>query len=87
MYMAVGQNQWYHVGVGAPPILVDVSGDWDVHWGYRVLTHGHTNIFLGPTRIINLMRFWKSEEPAPPGRSYWRAPRCARGVGFLRAGL
>ena len=27
--LAVGQNQWYHVGVGAgaPPILV-------VHWGY-----------------------------------------------------
>ena len=21
-YMAVGQNQWYHFGVGAPPILV-----------------------------------------------------------------
>ena len=31
--MAVGQNQWYHFGVGAPPILVYVSGDWDVHWG------------------------------------------------------
>ena len=32
--MAVGQNQWYHSGVGAPPILVYFSGDWDVHWGY-----------------------------------------------------
>ena len=31
--MAVGQNQWYHVGVGAPPILGFFSGDWDVHWG------------------------------------------------------
>ena len=39
--MAVGQNQWYHVGVGAPPILVYFSGDWDVHWEYGVLTHGH----------------------------------------------
>ena len=28
--MAVGQNQWYHFGVGAPPILVYFSGDWDV---------------------------------------------------------
>ena len=39
--MAVGKNQWYHVGVGAlgaPPILVYFSGDWDVH---GVLTHGH----------------------------------------------
>ena len=30
--MAVGQNQWYHLGVVAPPILVYFSGDWDVHW-------------------------------------------------------
>ena len=39
--MAVGQNQWYHFGVGAPPILVYFSGDWDVHWGYGLFTHGH----------------------------------------------
>ena len=36
-HLAVGQNQWYHFGVGAPPSLVyfsgDFSGDWDVHWG------------------------------------------------------
>ena len=35
-------NQWYH-GVGAPPILVYFSGDWDVHWRYGMLTHGHIN--------------------------------------------
>ena len=29
-----------HFGVGAPPILVYFSGDWEVHWGYRLLTHG-----------------------------------------------
>ena len=31
-----------HFGV-APPILVYFSGDrdWDVHWGHRLLTHGH----------------------------------------------
>ena len=39
--MAVGQNQRYHVGVGAPPNLVDFSRAWDVHWGYEILTHGH----------------------------------------------
>ena len=27
-------------GVGAPPILVYFSGDWDVHWGYGLVTHG-----------------------------------------------
>ena len=32
-HVAVGQNQWYHLGVGAPPILV--------HWGYGILTNGH----------------------------------------------
>ena len=38
--MAVGQNQWYHFGVGAPLILGHFSGDWYVHWGYEFLTHG-----------------------------------------------
>ena len=32
--MTVDQNQWYHFGVGAPPIFVYFSGDRDVHWGY-----------------------------------------------------
>ena len=30
-----------HFGLGAPPILVHFSGDWEVHWGYGILTHGH----------------------------------------------
>ena len=47
----MGQNQWCHVGVGAPPILVYFSGDWDVHWGYGILTHGH---------LLDLMCFAKS---------------------------
>ena len=29
-----------HFGVGASPILVYFSGDWDVRWGYGILTHG-----------------------------------------------
>ena len=44
--MAVGQNQWCHFGVGAPPILVNFSGDWDVHWGYGLLTHGQIPVRL-----------------------------------------
>ena len=39
--MAMVQNQWYHFGIGAPPIIVNFSGDWDAHWGYGVLIHGH----------------------------------------------
>ena len=38
--VAVGQNQWYHFGVSARPILVYFTRDWDVHWGYGILTHG-----------------------------------------------
>ena len=37
----VPQQMGSHFGVGAPPILVYFSGDWDVHWGYRVLIHSH----------------------------------------------
>ena len=36
-----------HFGVGAPPILVYLGGEWDVHWGYGILTHGHQS-FLRP---------------------------------------
>ena len=32
--MAVGQNQWYHFGVGATHFSTYFGGDWDVHWGY-----------------------------------------------------
>ena len=37
-----------HFGVGAPPILVYFSGDWDVHWGHGLLTHGPWVPFLQP---------------------------------------
>ena len=30
-----------YFGVGAPLMFVYFSGDWDVHWGYGSLTHGH----------------------------------------------
>ena len=33
--LAVGQNQWYHFGVGefTTHFRTYFSGDWDVHWG------------------------------------------------------
>ena len=43
-YMALGQINGTHLGVGAPPILVYFSGAWDVHWGYGLLTHVHMQI-------------------------------------------
>ena len=43
-----------HFGVGAPPILVDFSGDWDVHWGYGFLTHGHLSVALFPAAAMRI---------------------------------
>ena len=37
-----GSKPMVPVGLGAPPILVQSRGDWDVHQGYRVLTHSQT---------------------------------------------
>ena len=41
--MAVGQNQSYHFGAGAPPMLVYFSGDWLKFTGGTmwILTHAH----------------------------------------------
>ena len=33
--MAMGQNLWYHIWVDEHPFTIY----FDVHWGYRVLTH------------------------------------------------
>ena len=38
-YGATGRTIWLWVKTGS--ILVYFSGDWDVHWGYGLLTHGH----------------------------------------------
>ena len=46
------QNQWHH------PILEPfLVGDWDVHWGYGILTHGHIallGIFLYSSRVTRI---------------------------------
>ena len=34
-----------HFGAGAAPNF-HFSGDWDVRWGYRILTHGHLAIWF-----------------------------------------
>ena len=49
---AVGQNRFeipFWLGlVNSPPIFrAYFSGDWDVHWGYGVLTHGRESPFSG----------------------------------------
>ena len=67
----MGQNQWYHFGVGAPPILV-YSGDWDVQWGYGTFTHGH----VAPWLPKGEGRTWPSFDRGRPGPSLtavWQA--------------
>ena len=39
-----GSKPMVPFGVGAPPILVYFGGDWDVHWGCGLWTHGHINL-------------------------------------------
>ena len=42
----------YHFGAfGAPPILAYFGGDWDVHWGYGLLTHGHVFFLKGAPKV------------------------------------
>ena len=48
-HMAVVQNQWYHFGVGAPPVFVYVSGDWGVHCTYGVLKRALASSFNHPS--------------------------------------
>ena len=45
--LAVGQNQWYLFEVGAPPMSVYFSGDWDVHWGYDLAFDPWPSLNLG----------------------------------------
>ena len=48
----------YHFGVGAPPIFVYFCVDWDVHWGYRILTHGHVGAYFSePTQFSGAQEF------------------------------
>ena len=62
--LAVGQNQWYHFGVGAPHILVYFSGDWDVHWGYGMAIWHHFGggLFSFAVRLLGEWRGVSSQE-------------------------
>ena len=60
--MAVGQNQWYHLGVGAPPILEPILLGIGMFTGGMIwtLTHGHiilldqTAAWLGPGIFLRI---------------------------------
>ena len=86
-HVAMVQNQWYHFGIGAPLILVYFSGDWDVHWGYGVLTHGQLkppfSALLGafgslersPTLSRRGSATWLSQRPRQPRSAGANRPR------------
>ena len=56
--MAVGQNQWYHFGVGAPPIFSLV------YWGYGRLTHGQMDVC-----VCACVGSWSTTESHPRKRT------------------
>ena len=76
--MTMGQNQWYHFGVGAPPILVRFSGDWDVHWLYGIFTPW-------PCFLACILACWWQWLGLCTARVVWQAnfPDPACGVGIM----
>ena len=78
----MGQNQWYHLGAGAPPILVYFSGDWDGHWGYGILTHGFFSVLnINPQSLCQ----WKLGSPHLPAA--WPSGMFAKVVRPREGGL
>ena len=48
------------------------SGDWDVHWGYRILTHGHIGIPNNPLRDKSHFHFHSPTQGSNPRlRASW----------------
>ena len=76
---AMVQNQWYHFGMGAPPILVYFSGDWDVHWGNGLLTHGPTRN-LGNPVVHGVGQSAKRTERGKAGRGREASSRAGERV-------
>ena len=68
-----------HFGIGAPPILVYFSWDWDVHWGYGVLTHGPC--LSGSPREVLTSRVSTSE---PTRHSEWEFVQFHDGLAVAR---
>ena len=65
--MAVGQKQWYHVGVGAPPILVHFSGWIGMLTGESIwiLAHGPLSKVHGFNGVTGRMRIKLVARPKP----------------------
>ena len=75
-HLAVGQNQWYHFGVGVPPILESIVVRIGMFtWGYGILTHGHlcSTKGAGGPRLI-LLRFFRgfAGQPLPQSSQCFR---------------
>ena len=63
-----------HFGVGAPPMLVYFSGDWDVHWGYGLLTHGQISLSVKPTTKQGIGPGKPSFQPLCRSLGTWPGP-------------
>ena len=47
----MGSIPFWLVGEFTAHFRTYFSGDWDVRWGYRVLTHGHTQVPSAPKNV------------------------------------
>ena len=63
-------------GVGAPPILVDFLGDWDVHWGYN-LDFAHDHTVFGVTPRLG-RGFFLAQRPWQEAPRHQKALECRR---------
>ena len=59
-----------HFGVGAPPIFVYFSGDWDVHCKYGILSHGQVEEDAHPAPLTALRHTSRRDFPRK-GDSTW----------------
>ena len=51
--MAMGQNLWYHIWVDEHPF----TSYFDVHQGYRVLTHNHMHRYTKNRILVDIMGY------------------------------
>ena len=80
--MAVGQNQWYHFGVGAPPILVYFSWGLGCSLGVRDFDPWPYGNPIHSCCILNTFA-----RPAAPPTTRWWALVLPESVAVLRAEL
>ena len=75
--MWLSKPMGYHFGVGefTTHFRTYFSGDWDVHWGYGLLTHGHIAEETGRSPLVTSSNLLVLGSPVERlNRRGWVAP-------------